>query len=335
MKGRIHRMVYPLVFPFKLSYGTFYEREGLIIELSQDGENGYGEMSFVPYYGKDEEVIMDQMNRILLHLEDMGKDWTPWELYQHMMDEYIPDLFLMSAVDCALYDLYGKLHQEPVWRLMGASQKVTALSSLTITADDWEEKLSWNWPVLKLKMGFEGDMDLLKDIREKYSGDLRIDANSGWTFKDLDDRIDRLVEWRIELVEQPVDKIDDELLRGQDFPIPVVADESVQGPEDLDRIAEVYQVANLKLQKCGGITPAREMIRRCRELGLDLMAGCMTESSVGIGAMAQLGSFFDYLDLDGEYLIQPVLGDRRFVIEGVVELGDVRGIMDEGLTIGE
>lgn len=326
MKGRVNRMLYPLVFPFKLSYGTFYEREGLIIELSQDGVKGYGEMSFVPYYGKEEDVIMDQLNRMLLHLEDAGKNWTPWEMFQRLMDEFTPDLFLMSAVDCALYDLYGKLRKLPVWQLVGGNREVTALSSLTITEGDWEEKLSWNWPVLKLKMGFEGDMDLLGDIRQRYSGDLRIDANSGWTLQGLDDRIDRLVGWGIELVEQPLAKKDDELLRGRDFPIPVAADESVQDPADLDKIAEIYQVANLKLQKCGGITPAREMIRRCRELGLELMAGCMTESSVGIGAMAQLGSFFDYLDLDGEYLIQPVLGERRFVTEGVVELRNDPGL---------
>ena len=328
-------MLYPLVFPFKLSYGTFYEREGLIIELSQDGVKGFGEMSFVPYYGKEEDVIMDQLNRILLHLEEVGKDWTPWELFQHLMDEYTPDLFLMSAVDCALYDLYGKLKKLPVWQLVGGSREVKALSSLTITEGDWEEKLNWNWPVLKLKMGFEGDMDLLGAIRKRYSGDLRIDANSGWTVKGLDDRIDRLVEWGIELVEQPVDRKDDDLLRGKDFPIPVAADESVQDPADLDQIAEIYQVANLKLQKCGGITPAREMIRKCRELGLGLMAGCMTESSVGIGAMAHLGSFFDYLDLDGEHLIQPVLGDRRFVREGVVELTGVGGIMDFGFVVSD
>lgn len=326
MKGRLHKVKYPLVFPFKLSYGTFYEREGMIVELTQDGVRGWGEMSFVPYYGKEEDVIMDQLQQILRHLESESSDWTPSGLYEYLNGAFAPDHFLMSAIDCALYDLYGKLNGQPVWQIAGAKQEVSALSSLTITQDDWEEKLAWNWPVLKLKMGFEGDMELLGAIRKRYSGPLRIDANSGWSVQGLEDRVDRLKEWGIELVEQPVAREFDDQLKNRDYPFPLAADESVQGPEDLERIAQVYQVANLKLQKCGGITPALEMINTCDDLGLALMAGCMTESSVGIGAMAHLGSYFQYLDLDGEYLITPVFGKRRFVSEGVVSLTQGGGL---------
>ncbi|HLT92911.1 MAG TPA: dipeptide epimerase [Membranihabitans sp.] len=326
MKGRIHKVHYPLVYPFKLSYGTFYEREGLIVELSQDTRRGWGEMSFVPYYGKQEDVVMDQLHTLLLEIESLGPNWVPWEVYRHLHDRFAPDHFILSAVDCALYDLYGKMTGESVWKIAGGSQSVAALSSLTITQEDWEEKLDWGWPLLKLKMGFEGDIDLLRDIRLRYSGDLRIDANSGWTIEGFEDRVDSLVEHKVSLLEQPVPRNLDEDLMGRDYPFPLAADESVQGLNDLERVARVYQVANIKLQKCGGITPARDMINTAKALGLQLMAGCMTESSVGIGAMAHLASHFDYLDLDGEYLITPELGQMKYINHGVVELPDGPGL---------
>lgn len=326
MIGRIHKVNYPLVYPFKLSYGTFYEREGLIVELKQKEVSGWGEMSFVPYYGKDVANILQQLRIILKHLESVGPDWTPWDLYRQLDHEFAPDHFLMSAIDCALYDLYGRLNGIPIWQITGGRKEVVVVSSLTLTQDDWEEKLDWNWPVLKLKMGFEGDMDLLRDIRQKYPGALRIDANSGWTLEGFDERVDRLAEWEIELVEQPVPTEVDDQLAGRQFPFPLAADESMQGIEDLERIARIYDVVNIKLQKCGGITPALEIIHRSKDLGLQLMAGCMTESSIGIGAMAHLGSFFHYLDLDGEYLITPIFGSQRFVKEGKVVLGTNGGL---------
>lgn len=326
MKGQIHKVRYPLVYPFKLSYGTFYEREGLIVELTQEGASGWGEMSFVPYYGKEEEVIWNQLRSLLLKLESVHGPWTPWDLYYELRDEFAPDNFVLSSVDCALYDLYGKLKNEPVWKMSGGKREATVQSSLTITQDDWEDKLSWGWSLLKLKMGFEGDMDLLRDIRKRYAGDLRIDANSGWTIKGLEDRVDQLVEHQVSLVEQPVPGTFDEDLKRRDYPFPLAADESVQGLEDLGRVADVYQVTNIKLQKCGGITPALEMIQTCQQLGLQMMAGCMTESSVGIGAMAHLASFFDYLDLDGEYLITPEFGQVKYVTRGVVDLPEGGGL---------
>lgn len=326
MRGKNTKVTYPLVFPFKLSYGTFYHRSSFIIELSQDGCRGYGEMSFVPYYGKDEATILGQLDQILHHLDGIGKEWTPAELYQELSERYQPDAFLMSAVDSALYDLYGKLHNIPVWKLAGGTKAVAAVSSLTITEDDWKAKLDWGWPVLKLKMGFDGDMELLQEIRQHYHGELRIDANSGWTVSGFMDRLSQLEDCKVDLVEQPVSKDNEHALLDLDCAIPLAADESLQGIDDLETIAEIYQVVNIKLQKCGGITPALELIRKSRELGLKLMAGCMTESSVGIGAMANLASFFDYLDIDGEYLIKADFGKEKYVEEGKVKLRGEGGL---------
>lgn len=320
MNGRWSKVKYPLVFPFKLSYGTYHEREGVIVEISLEGEKGYGEMSFVPYYGKKVEVVFEQLEGILAYLKNYSSEWTPWDLYPELVKKFQPDSFVLSAVDCALYDLYGKLQKKPIWQMVGGEEKVSVQSSLTVTQDDWKEKLKWQWPALKLKMGFEGDMELLREIRKVYDGDLRIDANSGWKVSEYEQRINQLVDWNVELVEQPVKMEDEIMLKECISPIPLAADESVQGFDDLERIADIYDVANIKLQKCGGITPALKLIKKCHDLGLRTMAGCMTESSVGIGAMAQLASYFDYLDLDGEHLIKADFGNEKYVVEGQVKL---------------
>jgi len=312
-----------------LSYGTYYHRSGVIVELTQHERTGYGEMSFVPYYGKDEQAIVARLKEMLNYLEGLTEEWTPWEMYGELMARFQPDAFLMSAIDCALYDLYGKLKDKPIWDLTGGKREISVLSTLTITEDDWKEKLDWNWPVLKLKMGFEGDMDLLGRIREDYDGELRIDANSGWTITGLVERIEDLQKYKIEFVEQPVARQEEHLLNELQLPFLLAADESVQSLHDMEQIAGIYQVVNIKLQKCGGITPALELIRESRRLGLELMAGCMTESSVGIGAMAHLASYFDYLDLDGEYLIKADFGNKKYVEKGKVKLSDNGGLGKE------
>ncbi|MBY5959268.1 dipeptide epimerase [Membranicola marinus] len=329
MEGRRIKVTYPLVFPFKLSYGTFYQRSSFIIELRQGEHRGYGEMSFVPYYGKKEAAIEKQLQAILSFLDHFSDGWTPEELHLELSKKLDPDSFLLSAIDCALYDLHGRIHDVPVWKQTGGSLTIPATSSLTITQDDWKTKLNWGWPVLKLKMGFEGDMDLLEEIRYHYHGPLRIDANSGWTVTDFLGRLPQLQTNRVDLVEQPVPREAEYELEGIDTTIPLAADESLQGIGDLESIAKIYQVVNIKLQKCGGITPALALIQKAKRLGLELMAGCMTESSVGIGAMAHLASHFDYLDLDGEYLIRSDFGNEKYVEQGIIKLTEDSGLGKE------
>lgn len=326
MKVTWSKVHYPLVFPFKLSYGTYFERTSIIIQVSQGGLTGYGEMSFVPYYLKNEEDIVSQLEEIIQYLSEFTGDWNPWDSYDNIRQQFNPDSIVLSAVDCALYDLYGKRIKKPIWQIVDADKKVKVRSTLTLTEDDWKRKLDWNWPLLKLKMGFDGDMELLNEIRARYDGPLRIDANSGWTVSGLQNRQEGLVLARVEIVEQPVSPEEESHLRNLNFPIPLMADESVQGMENLDEVSEMYQGINIKLQKCGGITPALRLIRKARNRGLALMAGCMTESSVGIGAMAHLGSYFDYLDLDGEHLIQADFGNEKYVEKGEVKLKGEGGL---------
>jgi len=326
MKLTVYRREYPLVFPFRLSYNTYYSRTGILVKIQEGDFSGYGELSLVPYYHKDEAKLYGDLDFISSFLEEIKEDWTPEKLYKEIREEISPDPAVMSSVDCALYDLYGKKTGMPIWEMVTSRPNPSVESSLTITSEDWQEKLDWNWPVLKLKMGFAGDMELLKEVRENYDGPLRVDVNAGWTVEQLIQNIDGLVEAEVEMIEQPLKPGEDDQLKKIDIPLNIFADESVQGIDSFDEMSEFYDGINIKLQKCGGITPALQMIRKAQALNLKLMAGCMTESSIGIGAIAHLASFFDFLDLDGEYLIENDFGNKKFVEKGEIVLSTAPGI---------
>lgn len=319
------RKVYTLKFPFKLSYGTFTERVGYLVKLEEGSYEGWGEMSFVPYYNKQESDIQRQLEMAADFVARYEGDWNPPDIYDDIVSGLNPDPFILSSMDCALYDLYGKKKGMPVWEILGATKDIDVISSLTVTEDDWREKLKWGWPVWKLKMGFEGDMELLGNIRENFDGTIRIDANSGWSRENLEENVARMKDWNIELIEQPLPNDDDSTLASIIPDVPFAADESFQGLESLTDMVDKYQIINIKLQKCGGITPAMRIIKKARAMGLKLMAGCMTESSVGIGAMCQLAGFFDYLDVDGEYLINFDFGESLFLDQGRVVLNELPG----------
>jgi L-alanine-DL-glutamate epimerase-like enolase superfamily enzyme len=132
-----------------------------------------------------------------------------------------------------------------------------------------------------------------------------VDANGGWTAEQTIRFAPELAALGVEFIEQPLRADDWEGAKQvyEQSALPIIADESCIVESDVDKCAGYFHGINIKLTKCGGITPARRMIARARELGLRVMVGCMTESSVGISAIAQLLPLLDYADLDGSLLI--------------------------------
>jgi L-alanine-DL-glutamate epimerase-like enolase superfamily enzyme len=147
--------------------------------------------------------------------------------------------------------------------------------------------------------------------------------------------IDRLVPLGVELVEQPVPpELADCLIEIKaDSPLPLMADESCEEESDVDRCADRFHAINIKLVKCGGLTPGLRMARRAKELGLRVMVGCMTESSIGISAAAQLLGLLDYADLDGAVLLAEDLAIGVRVDFGRVVFPDKNGLGIEMLPI--
>jgi L-alanine-DL-glutamate epimerase-like enolase superfamily enzyme len=162
-----------------------------------------------------------------------------------------------------------------------------------------------DWPIFKIKLGAENDAEILRAMRQETSAKLRIDANCGWTPPSARTLIPICQECGVEFIEQPYAA--GEIVAMRELKswstLPLVADESCVIESDVEPCAGQFHGVNIKLTKCGGLTPARRMIAKARQQGLSVMLGCMTESSIGISALAQLAPFADAVDMDGAVLL--------------------------------
>jgi L-alanine-DL-glutamate epimerase-like enolase superfamily enzyme len=215
-----------------------------------------------------------------------------------------------AALDMALYDLVGKLTGQPVYRLLGLNPERTPVSSFTIGIDTPERmadkaKEAKDFPILKVKVGTDQDLEIIRAIRDVTSATLYVDANTAWTPREAIRKITELAEYGIEFVEQPVapEDLDGLRLIRENVPVPIIADESCVTFSDVARVAGCVDGINIKLMKCGGLTEAIRMIHAARALNLRVMIGCMIESSLAITAAAHLTPLVDYADLDGPLLI--------------------------------
>jgi L-alanine-DL-glutamate epimerase-like enolase superfamily enzyme len=190
-------------------------------------------------------------------------------------------------------------------------------SSYTIGLDTTErmvEKVAEasSYPILKVKLGTERDVEILRAIRGATDAVLRVDANAAWTVEETRGMAPRLVELGVELLEQPLERSDLDgyaALHGT-LPLPVFVDESVRHEDDVERLDGRVDGINLKLAKCGGLGPCARMVAEARRRGLGVMLGCFVESSISISAGAALSRFVDYADLDGAALLaeEPYVG---------------------------
>lgn len=321
----LHRVELPLRHVFTISRGSTEVQQALIVELRQDGICAYGEATDSAYYG----VTIDGMVQTLERIRPAVEAHTltdPAEFWEEVRPALQAMPFAQAALDAAAYDLWGKLRGQPVWKLWGLSLDRLAPSDYTIgidTIDVMVEKLREfpGWPIYKIKLGTSGDdVETIRRIRQHTDAVLRVDANCGWTAEQTIRYAPALADLGVELIEQPLPSDDWEGMQRvyREPPVPIVADESCRTEADVDRCAACFHSINIKLVKCAGLTPARRMIARARQLGLKVMIGCMTESSVGISAVAQLLPLVDYADVDGAVLL------ARDVAIGVrVERGQV------------
>jgi L-alanine-DL-glutamate epimerase-like enolase superfamily enzyme len=210
----------------------------------------------------------------------------------------------------ALRDLAGKRLGAPLYELLGLDPRDTPATSFTIGMDTPDAmaarvRAAGEFEVLKIKLGAENDRELLGAVRAATARPLRVDANEGWTLEGAISRLEWLQEMGVELVEQPLPAAELEATRElrRLSPLPLFADESVHRAADIPRIAEAFDGINIKLMKCGGIGEALRMIAVARAHDLQVMLGCMVESSLAVTAAAHLSPLVDHADLDGNLLV--------------------------------
>jgi L-alanine-DL-glutamate epimerase-like enolase superfamily enzyme len=302
----------PLKHVFTISRGSVAVQETLIVQLAFDGKYGYGEATTNSYYGATFENMATAIESVRPMIEEAVLD-DPLALIASLDDRMPGDefaRFALSALDQAIHDLWGKLRGAPVYRLWGLSTERIPMSDYTLGIDTPEkmvQKLNEmpGWPVYKIKLGTADDLAIVRELRRHTTAAFRVDANCGWTAEQTIELAPALKELGVEFIEQPLPREDVEGARRafERSTLPLVADESCITEEDVDWCGGCFHGINIKLVKCGGLAAARRMIYRARELGLQVMAGCMTESTVGIAALAQLLPLLDYVDMDGAVLL--------------------------------
>lgn len=327
----------PFRFPFTISKGTKTEQPALLVELTHFAIKGYGEAPAIAYYHMPVDQMIADLEAKKPFVEKFA--FSDPERYWHYLHHLFPNNhFLVCALDMAAWDIYGKIKRQPLHRLWGLDTQRTPLTNYTIgidTIDRMLEKMNANpWPVYKIKMGMEGDLEMIAALRKHTDAVFRVDVNEGWTLEQALQKIPVLKDLGVELVEQPLHKTDTEGMKRlfQESVLPVFADEACVKESDVETCNQLFHGINIKLTKCSGITPARRMIRRAREFNMQVMIGCMNESAIGSAAIAQLAPMVDYLDVDGPLLLSANNGESIGYDYGRIRYNELPGL---GVTIRE
>ena len=315
---------------FTISHGSRDVQPTLIVSLSDRGFTGYGEATATSYYG----VSIEKMQADILKIEDLiGKNilLDPEELWNLTYPHLKENPFALCALDIAMHDLHGKRNRQPLYKLWGLTLDNIPLTNYTIGIDSVEKMIQkikeFPWPLYKIKLGTKDDVAIIRELRKHTNSIFRVDANAAWEVNQAIENAKALKELNVEFLEQPLKANDWEGMERlyKESVLPLIADESCIEESDVEKCAGYFHGINIKLTKCGGLTPGKRMILKGKSLGLKVMLGCMTESTVGISAIAQLLPLLDYVDMDGGLLIKNDIADGVKVYDEKVHFPNRNG----------
>ncbi|MDE0964279.1 MAG: dipeptide epimerase [Candidatus Latescibacteria bacterium] len=295
---------FPLAQTFTISRGSKTTAEVFVVELSRDGHTGRGES--VPYPRYDETIV-----GATAAIEALRPRIEAGTLNRASLQDALSPGAARNALDCALWDLEAKLSGQPVHQLAGlcAPHSVTTAYTLSLAAPEamgQAAAVNADRPLLKIKLGGDGsDLDRIEAIRANApDATLIVDANEGWSAPQVEPLSAELAQRGVALIEQPLPAGQDALLAELEHPVPLCADESCHTTSDLEALATRYECVNLKLDKTGGLTEALLLVTKAKELGLELMVGCMVATSLAMAPAALLAPQARYVDLDGPLLLK-------------------------------
>lgn len=310
---------------FSIAYGNYDKRDALVIKLSHLGCEGFGECVAINYYGINLQEFILKLKQIQPKIETQ-KIIHPKEFYQ-ILETLDLHHFLLSALDCAYWDLFGKLENKTFSELNQLENKPLVESSITISIAEIDEQIrkieNSSWSKFKVKCnGFN-----LKNTEKllNLNRNIALDANANFTKEDCLFIQETPGFQKLMYIEQPLEIGNFGILKNGNS-VNWMADEDCQDFTYLQKLKPHYSSINIKLMKCGGLTPALEMISEAQKLGYKIMLGCMTESSIGISAGCALAGLLDFADLDGANLISNDYAKGSFVENGRIQLSEKPGL---------
>ena len=295
--------------PFRISGYVFNAMPSVVATIAEGANRGRGEAAGVYYLGDGQDSMLAAIEQARASIEaGMGRGELQSEL---------PPCGARNALDCALWELDAKLARTPVWSLAGVPKPRPLTTTFTLPAEDpagLQRRLERFAGAKAIKLKLDGDIsadrDRLAVVRDARPDVwLSVDANQGFSANDLDSLAEIASRFSVAMIEQPVKRGDEESLRDWRPGVPVAADESILDLEELRERADLFDIVNIKLDKCGGLTEALAMARAARTMGKQVMVGNMGGSTIAMAPGFVLAQLCDYVDLDGPF----ELADDPFV----------------------
>lgn len=318
--------------PFGIAHGTRNSTETIYVKASFMGMDGFGEAAVPPYLGFDVPELVRNFNNYF-PAEMKGSDAIRTTMAKLAEANSTIPKPLKTAVDIAMYDLFARLTQQTVRNVFDIQDDGKVLCSYTLgisSVDDLIQKVNEaaDFSLFKIKLGGENDKERVEAFLNTSTTQFCVDANQAW--KSVAEGLEWM-HWLKErnclFVEQPLpvelEKEYESLFKSA--PLPIILDESIQGMKELEKLSSVCHGINVKLLKCGGIEPAQALVRQANRLGLKVLIGCMSESTCGAMAAAQLSPWADWVDLDGPRLISNDPFKGAIYKDGSLQLSNLPG----------
>ncbi len=316
--------------PFGIARSTHEYYDVVYVYLQENGFVGRGEAAPASRYSETIELVLSRLENCPTYFDDISNP-------ESGLDKLVPFAggmkSLEAAFSMAVFDIWTQKQKLPLYSYFGVEAAVAPVTSFTIAIgelDSIPEKIKEAEPyaILKIKLGTKNDKEIIDTVRDCTEKPVRVDANEGWDLQTAMEMCEWLADKNIEFVEQPLpaDQLDKTAILRSSSPIPIFADENCMTSQDIPTIAHAFHGINIKLMKCGCLLEAKRMIETARKHDLQIMLGCMVESSVGITAAAHLSPLVDYADLDGNLLIDNDPYTGVSVINGQIVLPKGNGL---------
>ena len=331
MEIKLHSFNLELKHTFTISRESHDFQPSVVVELIDGDFRGFGEATSNPYYNITVENTMAIIKKNAAFITSLSEE-EPSVFWQKLKPLFTDNMFALCALDMAFTDLYARKQHKKLFEVWDLTIDKNPMTDYTIGIDSVEkmvEKMKeLPWPIYKIKLGTKNDIEIVTELRKHTNAIFRIDANCGWTVDEAIENSIKLKELGVEFLEQPLKANDIEGAKKlyENSALPIIADESCIIESDVEKCVGLFHGVNVKLTKCGGLTPGKRMLEKAKSLGMKTMVGCMTESTVGISAIAHLLPLLDYVDMDGGLLLKKDIAKGITINNGVISYSELNGI---------